>query len=520
MRFAITLTMAAVSGFIALSYEILLYRTISFGLAGAAIVFPMLLGAYLLGIALGARVADTICSRAEAVPSEVVLRYIAGFVLGSNLAAYATVGAIGWLAGAGVHFAIWLLLVTITSAMLGAQFPLISAFGVSADARAGQRVSFVYGANIVGSTLGSLLTGVIILDHFTLADTAMGLVVGGLVAALALYASTLESRRAVAVPTAATLAMVAAAILAQPFLFDRYWEHLLFQDEHIGREFIEVIENKHGVITVDAEHTIYGGGVYDGGFNVVPGKDNHILRAYALGLVHRDPKRVLMIGLSSGSWATVVANHPDVDELVVVEINPGYLELLPKYSASAELLTNPKVKIVIDDGRKWLTRHPEEKFDAVVANYSHNWRNLSSNLLSREYNDLIATRLNPGGVYIWNTTTSERVFRTAFDTWDHVARFQTCAIASNQPIEPDHERWRGQLQGYTIWGEPLFVGGDGGLPDAIVEATKNVQPLENRDEHFAKIWEPTDALRDRVEGFEPITDDNMGTEWTGGLYER
>ena len=31
-----------------------------------------------------------------------------------------------------------------------------------------------------------------------------------------------------------------------------------------------------------------------------------------------------MIGLSAGAWAEVVANHPQLDELVVVEINPGY----------------------------------------------------------------------------------------------------------------------------------------------------------------------------------------------------
>ena len=35
-----------------------------------------------------------------------------------------------------------------------------------------------------------------------------------------------------------------------------------------------------------------------------------------------------MIGLSSGSWAQVIANDPDVASLTVVEINPGYLSLI------------------------------------------------------------------------------------------------------------------------------------------------------------------------------------------------
>jgi hypothetical protein len=58
------------------------------------------------------------------------------------------------------------------------------------------------------------------------------------------------------------------------------------------------------------------------------------------------------------------------------------------------------------------------------------------------------------------------------------------------------------------------------MPAAIVAATQNVQPIESDDDDlFKNIYEPTEMLKPRVEGLEPITDDNMGTEWTGGLYE-
>ena len=65
---------------------------------------------------------------------------------------------------------------------------------------------------------------------------------------------------------------------------------------------------------------------------------------------HPAPRRVLMIGLSGGAWAEVVANHPQLEELVVVEINPGYLKLIPRYRVVAGLLANPRVKIVITTG--------------------------------------------------------------------------------------------------------------------------------------------------------------------------
>lgn len=521
MRLAVTMFLAAISGFVSLSYEILLYRTISFGLSGAAIVFPMLLGAFLLGIALGARVSDSICSRTEGVPDVAALRFIAAFVFGSNILAFLTMGAIAWLAGAGIHFVFWLLLVTITSALLGAQFPLIADFGVEPNENAGRNVSYVYGANIIGSTSGSLLTGVVILNHVSLSATTLGLCIAGTTAGFLLYASTRPDRRNLFAALGVLLAVIAASVLVRPLLFDKFWERLLFQDEHVGRHFKTVVENKHGVITVDEEDTIYGGGIFDGGFNVMPGEDNHVLRAYTLGLFHPEPKTVLMVGLSSGSWATIVANHPDVEKLVIIEINPGYLEILPTYEERLPLLNNPKVEIVIDDGRSWLARHPDVRFDAVVANHSHHWRNLASNLLSVEYNDMVRAHMNPGAVYLYNTTASDRVFRTAFETWDHVARFQTCAVVSDRPIEPNVERWREQLRDYDIWGEPVFEGSEGDEQiDRYIDQIRNPEPVTKPEEElFDNIWEPQKMLWDRVEDARPITDDNMGTEWSDGLYQ-
>ncbi|MBZ5585763.1 MAG: hypothetical protein LAQ30_26930 [Acidobacteriia bacterium] len=101
--------------------------------------------------------------------------------------------------------------------------------------------------------------------------------------------------------------------------------------------------------------TVYGGAIYDGRFSVSLVDDRNIIaRAYALSAFHPAPKDVLMIGLASGSWAQVVANHPQVEKLTLVEINPGYLNLIPHHPEVASLLHNPKVDIVIDDGRRWL----------------------------------------------------------------------------------------------------------------------------------------------------------------------
>ena len=92
-----------------------------------------------------------------------------------------------------------------------------------------------------------------------------------------------------------------------------------------------------------------------------------------------------MIGLSGGAWAEVVANHPQLDELVVVEINQGYLKIIPSYPVVADLLANPRVKIVLDDGRRWLRNHCGQGFDVVLMNTTFHWRSFASNVLSVEF---------------------------------------------------------------------------------------------------------------------------------------
>ena len=82
--------------------------------------------------------------------------------------------------------------------------------------------------------------------------------------------------------------------------------------------------------------------------NVNPADNgNGILRAYFLPVLQPNLRRVLEIGLGSGSWASVISSYPEVESLRVVEINPKYLDALQQYPAIATSL-GPKVSIVID----------------------------------------------------------------------------------------------------------------------------------------------------------------------------
>lgn len=50
-----------------------------------------------------------------------------------------------------------------------------------------------------------------------------------------------------------------------------------------------------------------------------------------------------------------------IKHMTVVEINPGYLKLIAQYPQVAAVLSDPRIEIVVDDGRRWLRRHPQQR---------------------------------------------------------------------------------------------------------------------------------------------------------------
>jgi spermidine synthase len=240
---------------------------------------------------------------------------------------------------------------------------------------------------------------------------------------------------------------------------------------------------------------------------------NGIQRAYSLSYFHPDPKEVLMIGLSSGSWAQVIANHPQVEHLTIVEINPGYLRLIRQVPEVAGILRNPKVHIEIDDGRRWLMRNRDRKFDAIVMNTSYNWRSNMSNLLSVEFLQLVRQHLNPGGVHFYNTTDSPEVMLTGVSVFPFGMRLANFMVVSDAPLPLDPERWLQVLTDYKIEGKPVFDLSQEAQRRRLVEVLSMTTTVDRAAPTFFTL-ESAQHIRTRAAKVRLITDDNMGTEWT------
>jgi spermidine synthase len=511
---ATAMLIAGIAGFIALGFEIAWFRVFSLAAADRAPAFALLLSTYLAGIAAGSYVTEKLTEKRD---SASIVRVVGVLLLvAGGISAYLPplVGELMWrkipfLASAPAFF--------LTAGLLGSVLPLVCQLAVTPDEQAGRRVSLVYLSNIIGSTLGSLVIGFVAMEYFGLEQISHHL---GLAAVITGAAVLFFRGRKFQAPPAWATALALASLIAVPIATHTYshlFERLIFGHRlEANEDLAHVVENRHGVIAVTKDAAVFGGGVYDGYFNIDPMNDlNLVARIYALSAFHPAPKNVLMIGLASGSWAQIVANHPQVESLDVVEINPGHLKLIPQYPVVRSVLTNPKVHIYIDDGRRWLVAHPGARYDAIIANTSYYWRDHASHLLSVEFLEIIRQHLMQGGVFFYNTTTSDDVIATGLAVFPHGLRVVNFLAVSDSPFVMDVDHWMAILEQYRIDGKLVF---DPAQPRAQLT-------LEAYRQLFATVAQPprmlgmegTGSLKARLAHRFIITDDNMGWEWRSGF---
>ena len=462
------------------------------------------LGGFLLGIAGGAREAAQACERLA--PRDALRKASTDLILGNLFgAAFLPVMAQFAWTGSGV-IGIAIAIVYLIARQWGALLPYLSQFGISVDQRTGMQTALLYFANILGCATGAVLTGFFLTNWLGLLPMATFLLAAGTLCTVLLIGALEATARERLCRSGIAVAVLAIGTAAISMLAHRVYENLQnkgFSDH----AFAHIVENRSGIITVDADGTVFGNGMYDGRFSTDLKADrNGIIRPYALSLFHGTPRNVLMIGLSSGSWAQVIASNPAVELLTIIEINRGYLELIAQQPEVRSILRNPKIRFIEDDGRRWLGHHPEMRFDAVVANTSFHFRANATNLLSLEYLKLVKRHLNPGGIFFYNTTGSQRVQKTACTVFPHGARFTNHMVVSETPIDWNFSRWRNALKSYTVDGKPAFD------PNNAVHQS-HIDSLMNEYRLGGTMVSECPDLISATTDSALITDDNMGTEW-------
>jgi len=500
MRLAALLSFAC--GFASLSLEILWVRLYGFANSSTPKAFGLVLCVYLLGIAVGASVGARACRNRSDLHlwrSSIVALLLSALLSPLLPALFAAAAAAG-LRNPLMDVA----MIGTAAAVLSFVFPIAHHLGTrEVSSRRGRHFARVYTANVMGAALGPLITGYLLLDTVSLQSSF--LIVGALQAAVALLLARAIPGSA---PSPGLLAAsllgggcfaVAAATLEPHSLVRQFTQQ--------GVAAATVLENRHGIITIFAgpggDDIVYGGNVYDGRTNLDPVRNtNGLDRPLLMSTLHSQPRRVLMAGLSIGTWLALIREFPGVETIDVIEINPGYIEAAAAYPRHAAALRDPRVHLVIDDARRWLRHRPERQYDMVIMNTTLHWRAHASLLLSQQLLEQMRAHMAPGAVLAFNATGSPDAFHTASRVFAHAYRYQNFVYGSDVDFRPrkDSAAALATLAGLRLGGEPMFAAGSSAARALL-------------DRPFVSLAADAKAAGRPLEA---VTDDNMITEFKYG----
>lgn len=438
-----------VSGFVALGLEMIWFRVIDVSLKGTAFTFGTVLGLYLLGLAIGARLPQprsVAPMRAFAALQLAVVGWAAGSAL---VVAYAPSDwpGVGHLLGRMVSYrgrlgpaadaptfatfvlapALYFLPATIA---MGASFAALQK-AIQTDASgAALRTGRLQAANIAGSLLGSLVVGLILLEMIGTSATLKSLAVVGAFASLA--AGVRAGSRKVAVAAISVGAMVVGAVPANEELWRRLHgrsrEGSIFEEDSAA--VVALIRNRFGGYRL----TVNGAG-----HSELPYGGTHTLLGALTVALHNDPREVAIVGLGSGNTAWAALAHPGIARATVFEIAPAQRPALVRLEARGEfpelraLLSDPRVAFRFDDGRRGLERGAD-RFDVIEIDALYPWAAWSGNIYSVEFFELCRDRLKPGGLLVtWAPTA--RIKRSVVEAFPHVrAYLGDFLVASTSPL--------------------------------------------------------------------------------------
>lgn len=408
-------------GFLSLGAETLWVRTFSYANQSTPHSLAIVLGLYLIGIALGASAGGDKCKT-----SDRLVDLSAGTILAAATVLVLTPLLIAVLPSSNL---VLMLLIVLPALLFSISFPICHHLGTEAGTgRTGRSLSRVYAANIAGSVLGPLAVNFGLLEIATTQTAFVLLGAAGLALGAALaIGNPVAPRLATAAKAGAVLGVLALGASAQAA------NHLVTKLATDTDPVRHIVETRQGIVTTFANDkkgdAVYGSNVYDGRTNVDPRiNSNGINRIIMLAALAPKPKRVLVIGLSVGSWQHVLAGFPGVEEMDVVEINPGYIDLARNYDAQRRAIEDPRVRLVIGDGRKFLRQNPDRLYDLVVMNSTWHWRMYATMLLSREFLTMVRGHMTPDAFMTFNTTGSPDVLATAAAVFPHAYLYDNFVV--------------------------------------------------------------------------------------------
>ncbi len=495
------------SGFFIIALEILWIRVLGVMWQQTAYSFSFILGIFLVadgaGMAAGAAITRRI---RDARPAFFAIQAFAA--LHAVLAFFVLYALYDWqpfiaimqpdqlrFRGTGLELSMLLTLLVVAppAFLLGMSFPFVQ-HAVQRDlARVGQRVGLVQLANILGNAVGSIATGLLLLDLLgSMGTLKTAIILAGLLLLAWAWLRWRDERDHEgprrAYGSAATGLLLLALAVAAPSNAD-FWTRLHRQSaDHAGH----VAEDRSGVAYMRVEQSPDGGErgrMFIGGFSQshVPFLQIHLFLGAIGPLLHPEPQEVLVIGVGSGGTPYAAGVNPTTRSVTAIELVRPVYEVLRDYIVSrpdsivARLFSDPRYHLAAGDGRHEIFakggRYDVIQSDAIMPETSN-----SGVLYSREFFELVRAALKPGGYYVlWAPT--ERTVDTFVEVFPHVVHLRPVSVlvGSVSPVAFDAEALAAKLNDPAIRRYLTDAGADFTRMQAMVaDQPRRWSPAESR----------------------------------------
>jgi len=481
----------ALSGFIALSLEIVWFRLLGVLQKSTSFTFPSLLAVYLGGLALGV-IAGVPIARRVRRPAVTFLALQSGITLYAAIALALFLGQVdqrpflaplwtylggyepvnaadllsaipAWFSGAQVapavlesarfvlllYFVLPLVLIGPSTFLMGVSFPVLQKLVQDNPELLGRRVGWLQTVNIAGSMLGALLVGWVLLRWLGSAGTMKLLVLlGGIFLCLAAWHRPRRPwMRFVGI--AVSIIFVSGIAAALPASRD-LWAKL----HGAERRAIIAREGASGLAVMKGNPDgfsrdiiwVFSNGI---GQSWLPYGGVHTQIGMFAILLHPKPEEVAVIGLGSGDTVYALGGSPHTKRLTCIEIvQPTYdslkaLSARVPYSPLQGLLADSRIQWLFTDGRAYILRSGK-KFDVIEADALRPNSAYSGNLYSCEYFQTLKDQLKPGGLAVtWVPT--ERVLASFLEIFPHAIVMDGIAIGSDRPVPVEPEEISGRV---------------------------------------------------------------------------
>lgn len=460
---------AFATGFAAIACEVLWFRVLRAFIESSTYAFTLLLVTFLCAlVAGGALYARVLARRADprALLSDAqVLLAFAGLAsigalgaAGKVLAAVSSGGARWELA----HVVVAALVIFVPASLMGVTYPLVAQLAARDPERVGRTVGGLAAANTIGGVVASLAFGLWLIP---LLGAQLGLLVAFAVNVAVAAAFGAGVRRRIAAPA---LFALGALLLPRRYVLDAI-------TTNARAETLAAVEGRDGTLYVQgftrasvcrawsdcaahcredfAFQTLKFGSMSYA--STLPSPRRYMrAQAHLAMLMRPRAERVLLVCFGTGTTAAAFAAHPSVRSLTIVDVNPDVFAAAPHFRESnADVLADPRVRRVVEDGRHFLATTKEE-FDVVSFEPPPPIAEGAASLYSSEFYALARRRLAPGGVltqWIPLAQQDERVdralLRSLLDTWPEVQLYvpswlEGVVLASSAPMTADLAAWR------------------------------------------------------------------------------